>query len=741
MESFSNSVLLWIFGRWIFDQGSLPPELDGVAEVTPIVILASIFSTAGLAMVGILGGWSAFLGIFRLRQNGNFFGSRDSNEAFFYPMRLIAAMLLCAPVINVATAEGETIFLTPGHALIVGVAKSGSAWADDAQGRMFRLMHRFNMFKDPSFLAKIDDEKARALIASWYSVAAQIEAYKRFKNPYGLHTETPIDQFSQMLIEAKWRLVYPDGELALAGTSDEFAKKLVETFDIALIPPNDELAKRSNSDTAASFVTNDVVDATTESDMETEGIFCRLGAKVLCSDEYEAVRKQNAAAIRAATASAQRDVFAGLLAAARGYIMATEGPEDSLSTPGLSGDEMIAYESQQKIYIIELTNWYKNTVMNTARNLIASEHIASAEVFYTELENWGWMASSAFVLRAAADFSRLQSYADGATSALLPQSDLHILTGGDVQTKSVHMGAIKNISQAKEASNKSLLQEFLSLEFLKNPETFNISKASAWGRSLVGAGVGMVGGSYLSGFISKLSALKPLGVLDNSLVKTIGFIFIAAGGCLGYILPLMFVMQGAYGVISWITFVIQAFFGVTPWAAAQAAPKGEEHSSQMAAKGWNIIIFILLYPVLAVGGLAAAIVVTNIALPLAALMATAMFGLFDPGTAELGKPLEAIAAMLIGGLATAIAFVVMCWSFCVTSAQLITGFPRTVLNMVSFGEPALNPYENASQGVASGITRSLQHSITAPLVGQMNTGISRIIGGKAENIGTRSSGI
>ena len=44
------------------------------------------------------------------------------------------------------------------------------------------------------------------------------------------------------------------------------------------------------------------------------------------------------------------------------------------------------------------------------------------------------------------------------------------------------------------------------------------------------------------------------------------------------------------------------------------------------------------------------------------------------------------------------------WSVCMTSASLITTFPRTVLNMVSFSEPGLNPYENTSQGVMGNIT-------------------------------------
>ena len=59
---------------------------------------------------------------------------------------------------------------------------------------------------------------------------------------------------------------------------------------------------------------------------------------------------------------------------------------------------------------------------------------------------------------------------------------------------------------------------------------------------------------------------------------------------------------------------------------------------------------------------------------------------------------------MIGFVIVVLATAMLFWSVCMTSASLITTFPRTVLNMVSFSEPGLNPYENTSQGVMGNIT-------------------------------------
>ncbi|PBY65995.1 hypothetical protein CJT49_07865 [Pseudomonas aeruginosa] len=180
---------------------------------------------------------------------------------------------------------------------------------------------------------------------------------------------------------------------------------------------------------------------------------------------------------------------------------------------------------------------------------------------------------------------------------------------------------------------------------------------------------------------------------------------------IGYVLPLFFAVSGLMGVITWLTFVSSAFFGVTLWGAAQAAPKGEEHTSQMAGKGWNTLIFIWLYPALAVGGLAAAVTITGIGLPIVNTMMAGAWGMLDNGVADLTQPFDAVASLLIGSVMMVLLTCMLFWSVSMVSASLITNFPRTVLNMISFSEPGLNPYENTAQGIMG----SVSGMVKAPL--------------------------
>ncbi len=739
MESFSNSMLMWVFGKWIFSADEVPPHsIEAVSDITPLVIFASLFSTTGLLMIGVLGAWAVFLGIFRLRNNGNFFGAQNSNEAFFYPMRLVGAMMLCAPVVTVGSAGGQSIALTPAHSLIAGIAKNASQAGDYVQSESFRLMHRFNMFEEPDFIIKIDREKAKAQIVNWYSVAVQISADHRKKNPYGTHSAMSSNDMANKLIEAKWRNTYKHGSLALGGETDPYFQRLIEIYDVPLIAPNDDLAKSGAYNAGSDHVSDDVVDGTAAADMNTEGLFCRWG-NLMCSDEYKASRKQNDGAIRAGIARAQRDVWSGLAAMSLSRVDASLGSSGDSSDTGLNAEDMSAFNHSESGYVSEMAKWYANTITAVVRDTIAAEHVASSEVFYSEMESWGWMAGSSFVLRAAADFSRLQGYADGATTNLMPKSELSDLTSSDTMTKIAHDSAIINVGKLSSDSEESTFQKLFSTDFLKNPESLNLSSITSWGRALTGTGLGIVGGSYLSGVAAKV--FKPLAMLDTTVVKSIGITLIIVGAIIGYVLPIIFVIYGIFGVISWLTFVISSFYGVTLWAAAQAAPKGEEHSSQMAAKGWNILVFIGLYPMLAAGGLAAAEVITNVGLPFVFVMIGGMFGMLDPGTAELGKPLESTAGILIGGLMILIVSALLCWSVCVTAAQLVTNFPRTVLNMISLGEPALNPYENVGQGVASNIGGSIQRIGTSIAAGQAHKAISRIASGSLRSRIDRSSGL
>lgn len=207
-----------------------------------------------------------------------------------------------------------------------------------------------------------------------------------------------------------------------------------------------------------------------------------------------------------------------------------------------------------------------------------------------------------------------------------------------------------------------------------------------------------------------------------------GVFMIIAGALIGYVMPMVFAIYGIMGVISWITFVASAFFGVTLWSAAFVAPKGEEHTSQMAGKGWNMLIFIGFYPALAVGGLAAAVTITSLALPLVNILMGGILGMTDNGVADLSQPFDAMAGALLGIVIVTLATAMLFWSVCMTSATLITTFPRTVLNMVSFSEPGLNPYENTSQGIMGGIAGMIKSPVQAAVGGAVRSAVGRLSG-------------
>lgn len=714
MEGLSNAMLGWMFGEWIFDgaDGSAP----GMPAATPLIIFAGLFSTVGLAFIGLLGAWTAFLGIFRLRQNGNFFSASNPNEAFFYPLRLVAAMALCAPVIPISSAGNSIVTLTPGHALIAGIAKTASAAGDELQAKSFRIMNDYNLYHDPSFVIKVSSSEAKEQFKTWFANAVIIASSQRQRNPEGEADMIAAD-FAQGLLEAQWKESFRlDSPLAFTGSVDHFISSMAKQFSVPLIPPTDEIAKQGGSGVSSS-----VLEGTMASDIGSEGMICRWGANWVCSDEYKSARTQNDQAIKKGIAQAQRDAWEKIVE----YAFRHADAHNSMSMTKADMDNFLSEEAE---YISYLSKWYSETTSKLIRDNIASAHSNKASDFYDEMESWGWMAGSSFVLRAASDFSRMQSYSSGANSLVLPDSALSDLTTGETMTKMAHESAINNLSQKKEMGKESLFNSFFSLEFISKPENMNLSTITAWGRSLAGTGIGVLAGSSI------------FKVVDNPVVKGIAVALIVVGSILGYILPVMFVIYGVFGVIAWLTFVMSSFYGVTIWAAAQAAPKGEEHSSQMAAKGWNILAFIGLYPMLSAGGLAAAVVIMNIGLPFVGIMMSGILGMFDPGTAELGKPLDHLAGVLLGGAVTIIVYAILCWSVCVTSAQLITTFPRTVLNMISLGEPALNPYENVTQSVGTQVGGSLQRVAVGAAMTKVSGGISRLVASTRQGGGSGASG-
>ncbi|RTT49349.1 hypothetical protein [Pseudomonas aeruginosa] len=700
MQKYSMLVLLWLFGSWIFAPGEIPAEVMAEStELSPLTIFASYFSVVGLAAFGILSSWAMFLGIFRLRQNGNFFGVRDGNEAFFYPLRVVTALILCAPVIPVGSSQHSSqIVLTPGHSLIAGIAKSGSSMGDDAQVQTFKLMHEYNLFTNPGYKPPVKESESLRMIKNWSSLAYSAAGYFVHKNPHDLLKDLSSEQIATLLIESKWRTQYTNpSSPAYYGheeTNHPIITAILNHTNIPLIPPNDKIA-------AAIMFTSSELDGSaagelsTEYELASESKLCSwLGStSFTCSDEINSLRAQNDKAISVALAKAQRELWI------RQYTTA-----NSVNSTIFD----LTYEQERKLasdinnYYEAEAKWYTAVVKSTIQSKLIDTNLKASEDFFSSLEQWGWMMGGTFVLRSANDFTRAQESVASSTSKLYPTTSLASITSGDDLTK---------IAQGKlELSNERIIpnvniKELLGLNILEDdPTKANLHTVSGFGREIAGTGLMLISGR---------AAGKLLG-FDGFLSKVlvvIGIVLLIAGAMIGYVLPLFFAVSGLMGVITWLTFVSSAFFGVTLWGAAQAAPKGEEHTSQMAGKGWNTLIFIWLYPALAVGGLAAAVTITGIGLPIVNTMMAGAWGMLDNGVADLTQPFDAVASLLIGSVMMVLLTCMLFWSVSMVSASLITNFPRTVLNMISFSEPGLNPYENTAQGIMG----SVSGMVKAPL--------------------------
>ncbi|HHM8366119.1 TPA: hypothetical protein ACRMZW_004321 [Pseudomonas aeruginosa] len=705
MEGFSNTVIFWLFGNFAFGGPG--------GTISPLTVFASIFAAVGLAMFGLLGAWAVFLGIFRLRNNGNFFGARDGNESFFYPLRMVAAMALCAPVIPIAQFGSESITLTPGHSLIAGIAKSASAFGDEAQGQSFRLMNKANLFGARQFLVQVDATATKSMLESWVAPASHLAAKAVFADPtQELKGVTPA-QLAQAALELNWNKSNPTEQIPYSLEPAKIHVLDKMGVQAPAIPPTDALARAQ-----ANGVSRSLVDGTVDEEMRSEGWMCsnETGwmSTTFCSNEYASVKRNNAASIAAGLAAAQRQMWVSMVE--HPYSRAAWLQDQNT---GLTPEIDREIRELQTAAISAWVKHYTQLAQTLIRTTLATDQAARQDPYFEEVQKWGWMLGGTFVLRAAADFSRSAGYAESATAQMMPQSRLSDLTTSDSLSKMVEQGSLEAIQPGGE-DGRSLYQKLFSLDFFSEavqgsagPGNQNIHNIAAWGRALVGTGIGIwSGGQVMEALSSRFALMKVVG-LDGSMMKPAGVLMILLGALLGYVMPTLFAVYGIMGAISWLTAVASAFFGVTLWAAGMAAPKGEEHSSQLSAKGWNTLVFIGFYPALAVGGLAAAIVISSIGLSIVTMFSMGIWGMYDPGVSEAGRPLESMGGVIVGGLVMLIITVMLAWNVVVVSAQLITQFPRSVLNMVAISEPGLNPYENAPQGLSGSISGFIKTPIDA----------------------------
>jgi conjugal transfer/type IV secretion protein DotA/TraY len=178
---------------------------------------------------------------------------------------------------------------------------------------------------------------------------------------------------------------------------------------------------------------------------------------------------------------------------------------------------------------------------------------------------------------------------------------------------------------------------------------------------------------------------------------TLTVLFIV-GVFLGDILPSLPWVYFLFGTIAWLVHVTEMFVSAPLWIAAHAAPEGSNHTSNLAAKGYNNMLYVMLYPVLAIGGFVAAMSINWIGM----YMLNQMIG--EQFMNQLGGGL----GLLTHGIGTLVGFAFLylscAWIIVNTSFNLISAFPRTILNWLSTAEPGHNAFDSGGhQVLGSGV--------------------------------------
>jgi len=371
--------------------------------------------------------------------------------------------------------------------------------------------------------------------------------------------------------------------------------------------------------------------------------------------------------------------------------------------------------------IMALIMAYDNQLQNAVKKALAGHYKKYAELYAKDLASKGWFfvfATQRDLMRqAAATNAAIQSSIEGMTpypklpdamSADRNQQEIVLALsqideeeqGFLAEIKAWISGGEKLFSDLTDGAQKyvtHMTRDVLGLEQIKRITDSGVdpllmlhdagsklvtfggwSLVGGYGGDLVGLGASRWGGVYGKGIG---------GLLDHltEILKPIALVLMLVGGIL-MLLSLMPVLYGISALMIWITYVAQSFVATPFWVAAHAAPEGDDHTSRLAAKGYNNVLFILLYPALAVAGFFVAAKISQVVLPVG--LKIAIGGLWG----DLDEPL--VWASITNMVFLLIGLLVVCWYGVTMSYQLIEGMPVAVLGWISVSEPGLNPFAN-----------------------------------------------
>ncbi len=350
---------------------------------------------------------------------------------------------------------------------------------------------------------------------------------------------------------------------------------------------------------------------------------------------------------------------------------------------------------------LEIANEFSATLQNKIQSAIAANKAMAAQVFSNQASQYGWVSAGNYYRQLA----QQQQIVGSAISASLENSPDYVnLNQESDLTVSDNMTSFgvdnsqsllnRALTTAKQDGSKYVLDP-LGLDVFQTGETTDpILAMTNFGQKLEGSAEALIVARQVPALFSWIPVIgnKINQLFSGGIINILVGLTAIAGLILGTILPSMPWIIFLFAVLSWLIYVAEMFVAAPFWIVANAAPEGQTFVSSLAKKGINNILFITLFPTLAIGGLVASIAISWVGMSLVNHFIYIGF-----------KPLWGIGTFPMTFIGMVYIYVMLAWTVMVSSLNLIQEFPRKILTWISLSEPGLSPFENAHEGIQGGI--------------------------------------
>lgn len=339
-------------------------------------------------------------------------------------------------------------------------------------------------------------------------------------------------------------------------------------------------------------------------------------------------------------------------------------------------------------------NFY-NDISNKLKSAIEDDKNLETE-YAKNVSKYGWVSAGNYYLQLAGEEAAISFALNSAlqnTPNYVDPSKEKAFTDADAIADVNTLTALSWLQNTAGSQNSSDTTDPFKIYLLKPSATQDpILAMSRFGHSLEDIAVGAFVGREVVSIFSWIPGISDVDKLvNNGAMETANIMMAGIGTVLGTVLPVMPTIFFAFCVISWFIYLLQMFIISPFWLVANASPEGEGMSSTHAKKGFNNALFVACFPIFAIGGLTAAILVSRLGMW---IINAIFYQQLSAMTGTMSIPLAFIGLTLL--------YAITAWSVITNSMALVQTVPRTLLDWLSLSEPGMHPFNHAGETIQSG---------------------------------------